>query len=97
MDNNIGCVSIEVFPIGKALDITCYQIGKSAEMETFPIGKALDITCFRICTISDTFIRFKENILAWYGDDNNEGVIKYNTITASEGWSLEEIEIEELL
>lgn len=97
MGNNIGCVSIEVYPIGKPLDIECYRLGDIAELSVYPIGKPLTIECFRVCTIPSTFIRFKDNLLSWYGTDNNEGVIKYNILTASGEWSLEEVEVEELL
>lgn len=45
----------------------------------------------------DYVIRWAKPLLEWAGDDNREGVIKYNILTASSDWSLEEIIIEELL
>lgn len=51
-----------------------------------------------VCTVAgDYILRFEKAILTWDGADNREGVIKYNTLTASGAWSLEEIQIEELL
>ena len=43
------------------------------------------------------YILFAEDKLFWGDSDNQAGVIKYNTLFASGAWSLEEIEIEELL
>ena len=43
------------------------------------------------------FVRFALDTLQWIGVDNNVGVVKYNTLFASSDWSLEEIEIEEIL
>lgn len=51
-----------------------------------------------VCTIGgDYILRFGKAILTWDEADNREGVVKYNTLIASGDWSLEEIQIEELL
>ena len=51
-----------------------------------------------ICSIGEAYIlRFEKATLTWNDADNREGVTKYNTLIASGNWSLEEIEIEELL
>jgi hypothetical protein len=59
----------------------------------------LHISCGVVCAINDTeyIIRFEKATLLWEENDNREGVTKYNTLIASGKWSLEEIEIEELL
>ena len=49
-----------------------------------------------VCNVGgDYILRFEQAVLTWNADD--VGVIKYNTLFASGEWSLEEIEIEELL
>ena len=97
MDNQ-GCLSVETFPIGQSLGAYCFRIGETASVSGFGISKPLEVSCFRVCSInSESFVRFKESMLSWYGADNTEGVIKYNILTASHSWSLEEVEIEELL
>lgn len=51
-----------------------------------------------VCTVGgDYLLRFEQAVLTWKEDENREGVVKYNTLIASGDWSLEEIEIEELL
>lgn len=42
-------------------------------------------------------IYFDKDRLLWAGADNRVGVTKYNTLTSVGDWSLEQIEIEELL
>lgn len=62
------------------------------------IDTPITASCSIICDVSvQEFIRFTLESLQWIGDENNEGVIKYNTLTSSGAWSLEEVEIEELL
>lgn len=45
----------------------------------------------------DYVIRWAKPLLEWAGEDNREGVVKYNELTSSHDWSLEEVIIEELL
>lgn len=45
----------------------------------------------------DQFIRFALSNLQWIGNENNVGMTKYNTLTTTSNWSLDEITIEELL
>lgn len=92
-ESKVSCFSVE-----KPLDLSFFKIGESAKVSLFAVEKPLDVSCFKICSLnSDTYIRFKENMLSWYGEDNNKGVVKYNTLYVSEKWSLKEIQIEELL
>ena len=64
----------------------------------FEMGAHLEVSCSIICDIGvGEFIRFALSVLQWVGDDNAEGVVKYNKLTASGDWSLEEVEIEEML
>lgn len=58
----------------------------------------IEVTCSIICDVGiGEFVRFALSSLQWLDDDNREGVTQYNTLTASGDWSLEDIEIEELL
>lgn len=58
----------------------------------------IEVTCSIICDVGiGEFVRFALSSLQWLDDDNREGVTKYNTLTASGDWSIEDIEIEELL
>lgn len=69
MDNNIGCVSIEVYPIGKPLDIECYRLGDIAELSVYPIGKPLKVECFRVCSINtDAYLRTSTDVV-WLTPD----------------------------
>ena len=50
------------------------------------------------CVVSESSeIYFAQPLLVWNMGENKVGVIKYNTLTASGRWTLEEIKIEELL
>lgn len=63
------------------------------------MGSHLKVTCGIICSINnyDYIVRFEKTTLVWNEIDNKVGVVKYNTLVASGSWSLEEVEIEELL
>ena len=83
--------SISASTIGrldKSIDISFYK----------RIDTPITASCSIICDVGfQDFVRFALESLQWIGDENNEGVIKYNTLTSSGAWSLEEVEIEELL
>ena len=72
MDNNIGCVSIEVYPIGKPLDLECFRMMETANdlyIEVYPIGKPLTIECFRVCSINtDAYLRTSTDVV-WLTPD----------------------------
>lgn len=58
----------------------------------------IEVTCSIICDVGiGEFVRFALSSLQWLDEENRVGVTKYNTIMASGDWSLEDIEIEELL
>lgn len=58
------------------------------------ITPKMAITIGLICSINGTAIlKFEKDKLIWNSkEDNQIGVIKYNLLTASAGWILEEIE-----
>lgn len=51
-----------------------------------------------ICSIpNELILAFAKKGLIWEGETNQEGVILYNTLIASDNWVLEEVILEELL
>lgn len=108
-DCNIGCLTgtvsrIEqclcgtVSRIGQGLCGSVTRVGQGLCGSAKPDGQGLCGSVTLVCSVNkDAYIRFKEGFITWYGTDNNDGVIKYNTLIASGDWSLEEVEIEELL
>lgn len=102
-DHSVGCLSVFANRIGDGLSVSAFRVGYEDGKEEFRvsakrIGGELKVTCGIVCSINtDFYIRFEDDKVVWYGADNNEGVIKYNTLIASGVWSLEEVEIEELL
>lgn len=102
-DHSIGCLSVFANRIGNDLSVSAFRVGYEDGKGEFRvsakrIGGELKVTCGIVCSINaDFYIRFKDDKVVWYGNDNNEGIVKYNTLIASGDWSLEEVEIEELL
>lgn len=68
---------------------------RTAEDSSLPINPQ-DMSS-RVLALVNDYLRWTFDKLQWIGDDNNEGVIKYNTLTSSGKWELEEVIIEELL
>lgn len=61
-------------------------------------GTPIVVTCSIACEVGiGDFIRFTLSSLQWAPKDNYIGATKYNKLTSSGAWSLEEVEIEELL
>ena len=98
---------VNVTPIGNPLevDISCLNwfvrvedVSPKANVNVILLTKPLQVRVATICGVnSDVVLRFDYDRLTWLDDDNREGVIKYNILTASSDWSLEEVIIEELL
>lgn len=62
------------------------------------VNAGLAGTIGEVCLANgDYVIRWAKALLEWAGDDNREGVVKYNELTSSLDWALEEVIIEELL
>lgn len=47
-DNNIGCLSVEVFKIGHDVEASCFKVGDSGEAEAFLLSPRASIESFRI-------------------------------------------------
>lgn len=101
----MSCLKVKITAIPPiSVDVTAIP---SITVNATPIGnpivcsityKPLQVRVATICGVnSDVVLRFDYDKLTWMDDDNREGVIKYNILTASSDWSLEEVIIEELL
>lgn len=75
-----------------------YAAVQSVVASGYAIGQRVVASGYAVCPISaESYIIFDKDMLSWGAMDNRVGVTKYNNLTATGKWSLEEIEIEELL
>lgn len=103
----IPSISVNATPIGNPIvcsitykNLLAYikDISKSIRVFIKRTTEPLKVRVATICGVNnEVILRFDYDKLTWLDDDNREGVIKYNILTASSDWSLEEIIIEELL
>lgn len=92
-----GCLKVHVSRIGEAIRATCSALGGIAA-QCLLLNPPFRVASGLVCDVINTSgIRFTLSGLRWNGADNNAGVTKYNTLISSGDWSLEEVEIEELL
>lgn len=90
---NVKCQRLDV-----PIEVVTTRIDTPIFAKSIRLDAPIEVTCSIICDIGvGEFIRFALSALQWVGDDNAEGVVKYNKLTASGDWSLEEVEIEEML
>ena len=69
-----------------------------AFVESLRIGILPKVTSSIVCDVGvGEFVKWALESLQWLDEDNQVGVTKFNTLIASGEWSLEELEIEELL
>lgn len=77
-------------------EITRCDVMSAVELRDMTSRLAVDFGI--VCTVGgDYVLRFEQAVLTWKQEDNREGVVKYNTLIASGDWSLEEVQVEELL
>lgn len=96
----MGCViaNIKCQRLDAPIEVATTRIDTLTGVVVHRLDAPIEVTCSIICDIGvGEFIRFVLSALQWVGDDNAEGVVKYNKLTASGDWSLEEVEIEEML
>lgn len=75
-----------------------YAAVQSVVASGYAVGQRVVAYGYAVCPISaESYIIFDKDMLSWGAMDNRVGVTKYNNLTATGKWSLEEIEIEELL
>lgn len=90
---NVKCQRLDV-----PIEVATTRIDAPIFAKSIRLDAPIEVTCSIICDIGvGEFIRFALSALQWVGDDNAVGVVKYNKLTASGDWSLEEVEIEEML
>ena len=78
--------------------VTSERMSMAIAVTTERIGALPLVTSSIICDVGvGEFVKWALESLQWLGEDNKVGVTKYNTLVASGDWSLEEVEIEELL
>lgn len=110
LSGNIRVVDAAVYGVMEAVDAPI--VGgisfQTPKVHIAPIGTAMRGciavnagfagTIGEVCLANgDYVIRWAKPLLEWAGDDNREGVVKYNELTSSHDWVLEEVIIEELL
>lgn len=96
----MGCVvaNVKCSRLDAPIEVLTTRIDTPIFAKCQRLDVPIEVTCSIICDIGvGEFIRFALSTLQWVGDDNAEGVVKYNKLTASGDWSLEEVEIEEML
>lgn len=96
----MGCVvaNVKCSRLDAPLEVVTTRIDTPIFAKSIRLDVPIEVTCSIICDVGvGEFIRFALSTLQWVGDDNAEGVVKYNKLTASGDWSLEEVEIEEML
>lgn len=96
----MGCVvaNVKCSRLDAPIEVVTTRIDAPIFAKSIRLDAPIEVTCSIICDIGvGEFIRFALSTLQWVGDDNAEGVVKYNKLTASGDWSLEEVEIEEML
>lgn len=85
------CVRVEV-------DVTAERVQMAVAATTERIFENPKVASSIVCNVGvGEFVKWALESLQWLGEDNQVGVTKYNTLIASGDWSLEELEIEELL
>lgn len=94
----MGCLVGNVTRVSEGLRMGVSRIGTNLQLSANRASEGLRMGVGLVCSAGDVYIiSFEKDSLLWLGADNREGVTKYNTLTASGSWSLEEVEIEELL
>lgn len=88
---NSECVRVVV-------DVTSEHVKSAATATSERIFEIPKVASSIVCNVGiGEFVRWTLESLQWLGEDNQVGVTKYNKLIASGDWSLEELEIEELL
>ena len=107
--NNQACIKVSARAIGDCLKARAYQIGGEIKTRCTPkniiksvatlLNQPLVVRCGIVCSInnSEYRLKFEKATLFWNDSENRVGTTKYNTLVATGNWTLEEIQIEELL
>lgn len=91
-------IKLSVKAIKESIQSTVTTIPKLLKCSVIPFRTRLNMTVQLICTANYVeVLEWAKNVLHWDSNDNVVGTIKYNTLTASDDWSIEEVIVEELL
>lgn len=91
-------IKLSVKAIKESIQSTVITIPKLLKCSVIPFRTRLNMTVQLICTANYVeVLEWAKKVLYWDSNDNVVGTIKYNTLTASGDWSIEEVIIEELL
>jgi hypothetical protein len=93
-----GCINTRTSLIKTFISTSIEVLNTSFKSKITPLNDGISVSCGIVCSIFDpTIIKFTNDKLVWLDEENMAGIIKYNTLKSLKEWTLEEIEIEELL
>lgn len=91
-------ISSSIETIKESIKTTVTTAPKQLKSNVTPIKTKINMLVKLICTANYLeVIEWAKSVLQWDSEDNVVGTIKYNTLIASDDWTIEEVTIEELL
>lgn len=91
----MGCLNVTAKRIGDGLQLAANRVGSGISIQATRTG-GMSVTCGLVCTInSQDKILWSDKYLVWLNSE--VGIVKYNSIISTKDWTLEEVNIEELL
>ena len=91
----MGCLKVITNRIGDGIHAHSARVGESIQILADRIG-GMSVSCGLVCTVnSQDKILWSDKFLVWLNTE--VGIVKYNSIISTKDWTLEEVNIEELL
>lgn len=91
----MGCLKVITNRIGDGIQAHSARVGEGIQILADRIG-GMSVICGLVCTInSQDKILWSDKYLVWLNSE--VGIVKYNSIISTKDWTLEEVNIEELL
>lgn len=91
----MGCLKVITNRIGDGIHAHYARVGEGIQIHADRIG-GMSVICGLVCTInSQDKILWSDKYLVWLNSE--VGIVKYNSIISTKDWTLEEVNIEELL
>lgn len=91
----MGCLKVITNRIGDGIHAHYARVGEGIQIHADRIG-GMSVTCGLVCTVnSQDKILWSDKFLVWLNTE--VGIVKYNSIISTKDWTLEEVNIEELL
>lgn len=89
----MGCLKGSVTKIGSILAGIATIATTDISATAYCANPKVTVSVGLICSINnEQIIRFEKDTLSWSKEENQVGITKYNLLTASGDWILEEIE-----